>query len=74
MESDMTLKLRWNHIRSFCERVERERDLRRNAGSGQHLGLHGVQSLALTDAQLNLHSVVGVVLKEEAIVDDKLGI
>lgn len=50
------------------------RDSRWDAGACQHLGLHGVQALALTDAQLDLHSVVGVVLEEEAVVDDELGI
>lgn len=49
-------------------------DIRWDAGSSQHLGLHGVEAFTLTDAQLDLHPVVGVVLEEEAVVDDKLGI
>ena len=51
-----------------------EQNLRWNTGSSQHLSLHGVQAFALTDAQFDLHSVVSVVLKEEAVVDDKLSI
>lgn len=58
---------------SGCRSVQ-EQDLRWDAGSGQHFGLHGVQALALTDAQLDLHSVVGVVLVEEAVVDDELAV
>lgn len=49
-------------------------DIRWDAGSCQHFGLHGIEAFALTDAQLDLHSVMGVVLKEEAVVDDKLSI
>lgn len=47
-------------------------DLRGDAGPGQNLGLHGVETFALAHAQLDLHPVVGVVLKEEAVVDDEL--
>lgn len=49
-------------------------DVRWDAGSCQHFGLHGVKAFALTDAQLDLHSVVGIVLEEEAVVNDKLSI
>lgn len=49
-------------------------DVRWDASSCQHFGLHGVESFALTDAQLDLYSVMAVVLEEEAIVDDELGI
>ena len=49
-------------------------DIRWDASSSQHLGLHCIEAFTLTDAQLDLHPVVGVVLKEEAIVDNKLGI
>lgn len=49
-------------------------DIRWDAGSCQHFGLHGVEAFALADAQLDLHSVVGIVLEEEAVVDYKLGI
>lgn len=52
----------------------KESDIRWDTGSCQHFGLHGIEAFALTDAQLDLHSVVSVVLKEEPIVDDKLGI
>ena len=48
--------------------------LRWDAGAGQHLGLHGVQTLALAHAQLDLDPVVGVVLEEDAVADDKLGV
>lgn len=47
-------------------------DIRWDACPCQHFGLHGVEAFALTDTQLDLHSVVGVVLEEEAVVDDKL--
>lgn len=46
--------------------------LRRDPSTGQHLGLHGVQPLALTDSQFDLHPVVCVVLEEETVVDDEL--
>ena len=49
-------------------------DIRWDASSCQHFGLHGVEAFTLTDAQLDLHSVVGIVLEEKAIVDDKLSI
>lgn len=49
-------------------------DIRWDASSCEHFGLHGVQAFALTDAQLNLYSVVAVVLEEEAVVNDELGI
>ncbi len=49
-------------------------NLRWDACSCQHFSLHSVEALTLTDAELDLHSVVGVVLEEEAIVDDKFGI
>lgn len=54
--------------------VKKESDIRWDTGSCQHFSLHGIEAFALTDAQLDLHSVVSVVLKEEPIVDDKLGI
>lgn len=47
---------------------------RRDPSAGQHLGLHGVQPLALTDSQLDLHPVVRVFLEKEAIVYDELGV
>lgn len=47
---------------------------RRDSGAGQDLGLHGVQPLALTDSQFDLHPVVCVVLEEEPVVDDELGV
>lgn len=59
---------------SYESRQRQGLDVRWDAGSRQHFGLHGVEALALTDAQLDLHSVMGVVLEEEAVVDDKLGI
>lgn len=49
-------------------------DVRWDAGPRQHFGLHGVEALALADAQLDLDSVVGVVLEEEAVVNDELGV
>lgn len=49
-------------------------NIRWDASSCQHFGLHGVEALALTDAQLDLYSVMGVVLEEEAVVDDKLSV
>lgn len=52
--------------------VREEPDVRGDVCAGQHLGLHAVQTFAFTDAQLDLHPVVAVVLEEEAVVDDKL--
>lgn len=49
-------------------------DVRWDASSGQHFRLHSVEAFTFTDAQLDLHSVVAVMLEEEAVVDDKLGI
>lgn len=46
--------------------------IRWDASSCQHFSLHGVEAFALTDAQLDLHSVMVVVLKEESVVDNKL--
>lgn len=51
---------------------EGERDAHWDPRPPQHFGLHGVQTLALADAQLDLHLVVGVLLVEEAVVDDEL--
>ena len=49
-------------------------DSRGNTGARQHLGLHGVQPLALAHAELDLHPVVRVVLEEEAAVHHELGV
>lgn len=49
-------------------------DVRWDSGPSQHFGLHCVEAFALADAQFDLHPVVGVVLEEEAIVDDELGV
>lgn len=51
----------------FCTRYSR-----RNPCTCQNLGLHGIQTLALAHTQLNFHTVVCVVLKEETVVDHKL--
>lgn len=56
------------------ENGDRQEDVRWDASSCQYFSLHGVEALTLTDTQLDLHAVMGVVLKEEAVVDDKLGI
>lgn len=48
--------------------------LRRDSSAGQHLSLHGIQPLTLADAQFDLHPVVCVVLEEETVVDDELGV
>lgn len=49
-------------------------DIRWDAGTCQHLCLHGVETFTFTDTQLDLHPVVVVILEEEAVVDDKLSI
>lgn len=54
-----------------CDRKSRS-DARWDAGSCQHFGLHGVEAFTLADAQLDLDSVVGVILEEETVVDDEL--
>lgn len=54
--------------------MKKKRNVRWDASSSQHFGLHGIEAFTLTDAQLDLHSVVAVVLEEEAVVDDELGI
>lgn len=54
--------------------VKKSSHARWDAGSGQNFSLHGVEPFTFTDAQLDLHSVVGVVLVEEAVVDDELGV
>ena len=52
----------------------RRTDSRRDASSRQHFSLHSVETFALTDTKFDFHSVMGVVLVEETVVDDKLGI
>lgn len=67
-----SLKPSVTHISGFAGQAEE--NLRWYAGSCQDFGLHCVETFALTDAQLDLHSVMGIVLEEEAVVDDKLRI
>lgn len=58
----------------LLHRTIRSLYLRRYASSCQDFGLHGIKPVALTDAQLYLHPVVSVILEEESVVDDKLGV
>lgn len=67
-----SLKPSVTHITGFPG-LEGE-NLRRDAGSSQDFGFHGVQTFTLADTQFDLHSVMGIVLEEEAVVDDELRI
>lgn len=46
--------------------------IRWDASPRQDLGLHGVEPVALTHAELDLHSVVWIVVKEKPTVGHKL--
>ena len=46
--------------------------VRWDASPSQDLSLHGVEPVTFTHAQLNFHSVVGIIVKEKTTVDHKL--